>query len=63
MKWAACVACIGQNENACGVLMGKPKKSDHLEDPGINGRSMLKFVLKKEDGSVDRINLAQDRFL
>jgi len=32
-----------------------------LEDPGVNGREILKWVFKKWEGSMDWIELAQNR--
>jgi hypothetical protein len=32
-----------------------------LEDPGVGGRVILKWIFKKPDGSIQRIDLAQDR--
>jgi hypothetical protein len=34
---------------------------DHLGDPGVDGRIILKWILKKWDGGMDSIKLAQDR--
>jgi hypothetical protein len=34
---------------------------DQLEDPGINGRIILKLIFEKWDGGMDWIYLAQDR--
>ena len=35
---------------------------DYLEDPGIDGRIILRWILKKLDvGGMDWIDLAQDR--
>jgi hypothetical protein len=33
----------------------------HLEDPGVDWRIILKWMFEKWDGSMDWINLAQDR--
>jgi hypothetical protein len=37
------------------------REGDHLEDLGADGRIKLKCIFKKWDGSIDWINLVQDR--
>jgi hypothetical protein len=32
-----------------------------LEDPGVNGRIILKWILERLDGGIDWTNMAQDR--
>jgi hypothetical protein len=43
------------------VFVGKPEGRNHLEDPGVNGRIILKRILEKWDGGTDYIGVAQDR--
>ena len=50
----------------CSVYGGEEmwenlRKGDHLEDPGVDRRIILKWILEKWDGGMDWINLAQDR--
>ena len=37
------------------------REGDGLEDPGIEERIILKLILEKWDGSMECINLAQDK--
>jgi hypothetical protein len=39
---------------------GKTRKEDHLEDPSVEGRIILKWIFEDWDGSMDWIDQAQD---
>jgi hypothetical protein len=43
------------------VLAGGPEGRHHLGEPGLDGRIILKWIFKTWDGSMDWIELAQDR--
>ena len=36
------------------------RERDHLQDPGVDGRIMLRWIFKKLDGGMDWIDLAKD---
>jgi hypothetical protein len=42
IRWAEYVARVGEKRGAYGVLVGKTEGKKHLEDLGVNLRSILK---------------------
>jgi hypothetical protein len=40
-----------------GLWWGNLGKRDHLEDTGVDGRIVLKWIFKKWDGGMDCIDL------
>ena len=45
----------GRGEVHTGFLSGKLREGDHLGDPGVDGRVILKWILQKWDGDTDWI--------
>jgi hypothetical protein len=37
------------------------RERDHSQDPGVDGRIILKCIFKKRNGGMDWIDMAQDR--
>jgi hypothetical protein len=63
MRWLGHVAWGGGGErrDAYKVWWGELREGDHLEEPVVDGRKILKCVFKKLVGGMDCIDLAQDR--
>jgi hypothetical protein len=52
----------GERRGAYRALVGKPEGRNHLEDPGVDGRIILKWIFERLGvGGVYWIDLAQDR--
>ena len=46
-----------------GFWLGNLRESDHLVDPGVDGRIILRWIFRKWDlGGMEWIELAQDRY-
>jgi len=44
-----------------GFWWGNLRERDHLGDPGMDGRILLRWIFRKWNGGMDWIDLAQDR--
>jgi hypothetical protein len=51
----------GREEMHTGLLWRNLREADHLGDPGVDGRIILKWIFERLDGGMVWINLAQDR--
>jgi hypothetical protein len=62
MRWAGHVECVGEERNVYIVLMGKPGGKRPLGRPRRRWEDGIRMDLREIGwGSVDRIQLAQDR--
>jgi hypothetical protein len=52
MRWVGHVARMGEVRDAYRILVGDMREGDHLEDPGIDGKIILKCIFGKWDGRV-----------
>jgi hypothetical protein len=52
---------MGEKRGAYRILVERLREGDHLGDPGIDGRIILKWIFKKWYGGTDWIELPQDR--
>jgi hypothetical protein len=51
---------MGRGEVYTGFWWGNRRERDHLEDPGIYGKIILRRIFEKWDRSIAWIDLAQD---
>jgi len=49
MKWAGNVAQMGKRKVNTGFWWGSLRERDHLEDPGVDGRIILRWIFRKWD--------------
>jgi hypothetical protein len=61
IRWAGLVAHTGEMRGAYRFFVGSSSGRDHLEDPDVYGRIMLRWTFKKADGGMDWIVLAENR--
>jgi hypothetical protein len=49
LRWAGHVACMGRGEVHTGLYWGNLREGDHLEDPGVDERIILKWIFERLD--------------
>jgi hypothetical protein len=57
----ACSTYGGGGEVYAGFWWGNLRERDHLEDLGVDGRIILRWVFRKLDEGMDWNDLVQDR--
>jgi hypothetical protein len=60
MIWAGHVECKGERRGAAEFWWGDLRERDEFERLCVDGRTILKLIFKKWDGSMDWIDLARD---
>jgi len=62
MRWAGHEACTGRRDVYTRFWWGNLRKRDHLENLGVDGRIILRWIFRKwEVGGMDWIDLVEDR--
>jgi len=49
MRWAGHVERMGERRGVYRVLVGSLKERDHLKDPRVDGRVILRWIFSKCD--------------
>ena len=52
---------MGDRRGVDRVLVEKPESKSHLENPGVDGSIILKWIFRKWDEGHNWIDLSQDR--
>jgi len=51
----------GEKRNVYGILLGRPERKRPFGRPIVDGRILLKWILRRRMRGMDWIDLAQDR--
>ena len=60
IRWAGHAARMERREVHRNFWWGNLREGDHLENPGLDGRMILKLIFEKWDGVMDWIGMAQE---
>ena len=56
--WAGHVASMGERRDAYKVLVGNLRERDHLKNPNVDGRIILKLIFEKWNGSECTVSIS-----
>jgi hypothetical protein len=51
---------MGERRGVYRIWCGNPRERDHVEEPSVGGRIILRWIFRKWDGGINWIDLAQD---
>jgi hypothetical protein len=60
MGWVGHVVPNGERRRLYRVCWGNLSEREHLEDQGVDGKTILRWIFREWDGVVDHIDLVQD---
>ena len=61
MRWAGRVALCRRGKLHSGFWWGNLREREHLEDQGVEGKKILRWIFRKWDGGTNWFDLDKDR--
>jgi len=58
MRWASHVACRGGEDVHTGFWWGNLRERHYFEEPGVDGRIILRWIFRNWEGGMEFIDLS-----